>query len=778
MSIEPRKTRSRRNEIRADVRRHKPASPQSQVLGLFRDERSLLLIGVGLVFVAVCSAILMLRPGVATLRPGQRALSDVVSRVEFSVLDEQQLQRVRQQRREAEPRVYRAADEDPVAALEAELLALPRRTRGQGLEQLDAPARDVLDEASLTKLQEVAETQDPDWPKAVRRYADLLREQNLTLIPAERRAEDFQGTIRLPDGTLLPAEQTLSPVGAGRADAQQAGRGREAMAERLSRKLLPATADAFSPVLYPKLLDLTLATLGPTHLLDEAATAKARQSAADRVPESAGVVAYRPGQVLVPAGKAVGDAEWELLQRENHVFREARLGNAVWAQRAGLVGCVAMLTAALGLYCWRHQPRILQNPTRAAGLAATLAGALLVAQLAGLGKGSLTLLGVGPVMLVAMTLCVAYDGRFALGVGGILALLVTLALNLSIGFFLVCFAGLTAVAFLLNDVRSRSKLVEVGGVTGVVLGVAALIVGGLRMDPLAYALKQSAYAALAGLGSGGVVLMFLPFIERAFRITTGMTLLEYQNHALLRRMALEAPGTYNHSLQVASISEEAAASIGADSLLARTACYFHDLGKLRKPDYFIENQSGGENRHMNLNPSMSLLVIIGHVKDGVEMAREYGLPRAFLPFIQQHHGTTLVEYFYREACQRQQQKLAEGNPEAAKPVEDVDYRYPGPKPRSKETAIVMMADTCESATRALAEPTPSRIEGRVGDLFQKRLLDGQFDECPLTLAELDQVRRSIVKSLVGIYHGRVQYPDDKPASQPQMSPAEATAKAG
>jgi hypothetical protein len=280
------------------------------------------------------------------------------------------------------------------------------------------------------------------------------------------------------------------------------------------------------------------------------------------------------------------------------------------------------------------------------------------------------------------------------------------------------------------------------------------------MDPAGYTLVQAAYAALAGLGSGFIVLGVLPFIERVFHITTGMTLLEYQDHPLLRRLALDAPGTYNHSLQVASISEEAANAIGADALLCRVVSYYHDIGKLRKPDYFIENQVSGGNRHLNLNPNMSLLVIIGHVKDGVEMAKEYKLPRVFVPIIQQHHGTTLVEYFYREACQRQQEKLAAGDTDACKPVEDCDYRYPGPRPRSREAAIVMMADTCESACRAMNEPTPARIESRVNDLFQKRLLDGQYDECPLTLRELERIRRSVIKSLIGIYHGRIAYPMD------------------
>jgi putative nucleotidyltransferase with HDIG domain len=221
----------------------------------------------------------------------------------------------------------------------------------------------------------------------------------------------------------------------------------------------------------------------------------------------------------------------------------------------------------------------------------------------------------------------------------------------------------------------------------------------------------------------------------------------------LRRLAVEAPGTYNHSLQVATLSEAAAEAIGANSLLCRVGAYYHDVGKMNKADYFIENQQPGCNRHINLNPSVSLLIIIGHVKDGVELAREYNLPTSLVNFIQQHHGTTLVEYFYHQACTQKDQRQPD-HPA----VSETQYRYPGPKPRVKEIAIVMLADAVESACRAMSEPTASRVETLVHDLALKRLLDGQFDDCDLTMRDLDLIERSMVKTLLGIYHGRIAYP--------------------
>src|SRR5206468_2534541 len=272
--------------------------------------------------------------------------------------------------------------------------------------------------------------------------------------------------------------------------------------------------------------------------------------------------------------------------------------------------------------------------------------------------------------------------------------------------------------FLLDDIRTRSKLIEVGGAAALAMMVAAVAGGFLGFDPWLFVLRNSLYAGAAGLAVGFIVLGILPFVERAFRITTSMTLLELADASqpLLRRLAIEAPGTYSHSLQVAALAEAAAEAIGANALLCRVASYYHDVGKINKADYFVENQAGGENRHLNLSPSVSLLIIIGHVKDGIELAREYNLPNSVVPFIQQHHGTTLVEYFYHQACKKEQL-----NPDPCG-VSETQYRYPGPKPRTKEVAIVMIADAAESACRAMPEPTASRVETLVHDLTMKRLL--------------------------------------------------------
>jgi putative nucleotidyltransferase with HDIG domain len=275
-------------------------------------------------------------------------------------------------------------------------------------------------------------------------------------------------------------------------------------------------------------------------------------------------------------------------------------------------------------------------------------------------------------------------------------------------------------------------------------------------EQLMQTLGAASWAGIGGLAEGAVALslMSVSFLVRSFFMASGMTLFELRDpkQPLLRQLQRQAPGTYNHSLNVASIAEAAADSIGANSLLTYVGGLYHDIGKMNKPEYFVENQSGGRSKHEKLSPAMSLLVIVGHVKDGLEMAREFELPRPVQHFIEAHHGTTLVEFFFHRAKEQAEADEMMENPS------EIEYRYPGPKPRTREVAILMLADAVESATRSMSEPTPARIDQLVRDLANKRLLDGQFDECDLTLKDLRKITESISKTVAAIYHGRIAYP--------------------
>jgi len=252
-----------------------------------------------------------------------------------------------------------------------------------------------------------------------------------------------------------------------------------------------------------------------------------------------------------------------------------------------------------------------------------------------------------------------------------------------------------------------------------------------------------------------IIQSLLPIIEKVFKIATSMTLIDFSdmNNELLKRLAMEAPGTFSHSLLVGSVAETAAEAIGRNGLLCRVGAYYHDIGKINKPNYYVENELGSSSRHKELSPAMSQLIIVGHVKDGVEMAREYKIPAVLRQFIDTHHGTTLIEYFFHEAKKQQNAKNGKEGPPA-----ESEFRYTGPKPKTKEAAIVMLADSSEGALRSTPDITPKKIETIIHNIAMKRLQDGQFDECELSLRELSQIEASMSKSFAGHYHGRIAYP--------------------
>jgi len=301
--------------------------------------------------------------------------------------------------------------------------------------------------------------------------------------------------------------------------------------------------------------------------------------------------------------------------------------------------------------------------------------------------------------------------------------------------------------------RDRASLSRVGLVVGaanVALMFVIELYRGLPDTPVALAFAAM-FAFVGGPLSVGVVSFLLPVFESMFGITTDTRLLELsnQNLPLLKRLSLEAPGTYQHSLAVGNLAEAGAEAIGANSLLLRVCAYYHDVGKLVKPDYFVENQRTG-NPHDNLAPSMSALVIQSHVKEGLEMAREARLPLAIRQGIATHHGTKLIRYFFNRAKER-------GNDEKSE-VRESDYRYSGPKPHTKELGILLLADAVEAAARTLEVPSPGKLQALIDKIFSNDLEDGQLDDCDLTFSELDKVASAFLWVLTSMYHHRIDYP--------------------
>jgi cyclic-di-AMP phosphodiesterase PgpH len=338
-------------------------------------------------------------------------------------------------------------------------------------------------------------------------------------------------------------------------------------------------------------------------------------------------------------------------------------------------------------------------------------------------------------------------------------------------------AGITSV-LLAHEVRRRLQLLQAGIYVGAVTLVLGLLLGTLDIAAV-FGPGSMSHLQVLGTGSlaafGTAVLTsliisgFLPIFEGLFLLTTNISWLELSdlNHKLLRQMQLEAPGTFHHSLVVAALAEAAAEKIGANAPMCRVCSYFHDVGKLSKPGYFIENQhEGGENPHDALTPTMSALIIIAHVKDGVDFAVKHKLNPRIIDVIREHHGDSLVIYFYHKAREQKKleiEKVDRGleNPEDLPVVDEKNFRYPGPRPSSRESGIIALADTIESASRSLRKPTPARIRALVDDLVRQKIQDGQLDDCPLTLRELAILRSSFANTLRSMLHSRIDYPREK-----------------
>ncbi|GAB5520066.1 MAG: HDIG domain-containing protein [Rhodothermales bacterium] len=374
-----------------------------------------------------------------------------------------------------------------------------------------------------------------------------------------------------------------------------------------------------------------------------------------------------------------------------------------------------------------------------------------------------------PVSIAAILLTIIFDSR--VGILATITLAFVGAHLLSFDFeyaFATAFAGALGV-YSVRDIKNRGGFYLSAAV--VFLGYAFILLASFLIEDLPYTRTDIPWANLGnGLmfaGANAALCLFaqplLWAFERGFKITTDLTLLELSdtNRPLIKEMSLRAAGTFNHSLQVANLSESAAQAVGAHALLVRVGALYHDIGKMEKAEYFIENQRGGENPHDRIKPRMSALIIANHVKKGVELAKEEGLPQPLINFILEHHGTTRIEYFYRQAIEEEGEEC----------VLESDFRYPGPRPQSKETAILMLADGIEAACRSLDNPTLKRVEGLVNAIVKARIADGQLDDTDLTFRDLAKIKETFVSILMGIHHVRIKYPGQKKDEEPAADEA-------
>ncbi|MCE9607156.1 MAG: HDIG domain-containing protein [Planctomycetia bacterium] len=460
---------------------------------------------------------------------------------------------------------------------------------------------------------------------------------------------------------------------------------------------------------------------------------------------------YASGTLLAPAGVPITPEALNLLRLEYDAYI-TQLPMPRRLERSLAVFCMIFALYVLcGYYMFYRERRLLSDLLVFCTMLASAIGVIALVHWTTADPWRAELI---PLLLFSMTFGIAYHRDVALILSTSMAIIVAMTGGEGLGEFIVLMGTVATAVLQLDTIRTRGKLIRVGLVSAIVAFLLSLGMSLFDDQPLGETiLRHAGRNALWTFLTGFLMTGLLPYIEKLFGVLTDISLLELgdPSHPLMQELVRRAPGTYNHSINVASIAEAAAEQIGARGLLLRVGAYFHDIGKMLKPNYFVENQGMQASRHENLLPAMSTLIIIAHVKDGADLARQHHLPQPIIDFIEQHHGTTLVEYFYRQAS-----KKSEENPEVGE-VQESSYRYPGPKPQTVETAILMLADSVESASRSLVEPTPSRIENLVEQIGMNKLLDGQFDECGLTLQQLRVVEDSLIKSLIAVYHGRVKY---------------------
>lgn len=489
------------------------------------------------------------------------------------------------------------------------------------------------------------------------------------------------------------------------------------------------------------LREVSSALLKPNMLYNATATERLREEAIATVLP----VMVQKGQKIIGLGEITTEREIMLL---------ADLGLLTaginWNLAFGSLVYTLVALSPLILYLVLFERKSWEKPQQMLllGLILLLTGALA--------KASSILSGLlMPVATASILMTVLVGPRTAI-VGSIsMALMAGALAGFDITYMGVGLIGAAVGTFSVSRMSRRFDLVRAGGLIAMATSLSAIAFGLLQGLGWRALLTNAMWGVTGGMLSAIIGFGVVPFLEKPFGIASTVKMLELSNpnQPLLKRLLVEAPGTYNHSIIVANLAEAAAEAVGADGLLARVGSYFHDVGKLKRPYFFIENQFMMENPHDKYPPSLSALVITAHIKDGVELAREYRLPQIVIDIIQQHHGNTLVGYFFHKAK------------EADETVDEDDYRYPGPTPRSKEAAIVMLADVVEAAVRSLAQPSPNRIDNMVRKIIKERLNDGQLDECDITLKELDSIGTAFVHILSGIFHKRIEYPEKLPEAR-------------
>lgn len=482
---------------------------------------------------------------------------------------------------------------------------------------------------------------------------------------------------------------------------------------------------------------------------DEAATLAAREAAAAAVEP----VTYKKGQNIITQGEAVTEAQHSML-RELGLLTDQNFDFQLYG---GIIGILLLLMFIVALYIRIFQKELIQEPKKILLMCILMVLIVLISMLILQAEARFV-----PFLFGTMLIAMLIGTRIAFVVNIVMSIIIGMIMSDASGLFstnsvsvlLIGIISGSAVVFLCERPMHRMRIVITGLAAGAAGGVASALISMVLSSDLKQSLLNGLYPLLGGLLSAVICIGTLPVWESLFDILTPTKLLELtnSNQPLLRKLALEAPGTHHHSIVVANLAELGAEAIGADTMLVRAAAYYHDIGKLSAPECYTENQDNKQKSfHALLTPAESAAIIRSHTTNGYELALKYKLPMKIRQIIREHHGTTVTGYFYAKAL--------ETDPN----VNIADFTYPGPKPSSKEAAIIMIADSVEAAVRSLPEKTPQNVRAKIDQLIKDRLASGQFDECDISMLELNKLAAEFTQALSAVHHDRIEYPDLKKA---------------
>jgi putative nucleotidyltransferase with HDIG domain len=680
--------------------------------------------------------------------PGDVARRDVKASRDLLIPDEGLTAKKRTEAEVAVPVLY---DHDPqagtaIAARLTEVLGFVRTEVGQGgggtdlLKEMEASYGVRIETAEVRALVSLATSPGTgEWLAGmVNRLYRVKVVGNLKMYERDRdHGLLFRNVATQKESPANPAEKVLGP---------------NDLQGMIRDELRKTDYDAAQVKVLSSLL---LNLLRPSISYNQSETEARRQAARDAVQPI--LIQVKKGEIIVREGERVSaDQVAKLTALRAQGSREVLVG-----QMAGLLlGCFVLIFIA-HRYGQRNIRKYRPENRDLLFLAGTLVGMVLLLKL-----GSFIATAVGsafpyiepaayyyvlPFAAGAMVVRIVLNSEVALIFSVIFAALVGFLFGNSFELFLFALLSSLAGAHWVGRLTVRTSMFRAGARLSMFNFMTIFAIHLVEGQDLGVGLLfELGFGLAGGLLAAVLISGIIPLIEAVFRYTTNLKLVELanMNNPLLRELMFQAPGTYHHSIIVGNLAEAAAETIGANPLLARVAAYYHDIGKVKKPLYFIENVGSGENKHDKLAPSMSALILMAHLKDGVEMAKEHRLGRSLVDIIRQHHGTSLMKYFYDRAMQREERE-----------IDEYDYRYPGPKPQTREAALIMLADAVEAASRTLHDPTPARIQGMVQKIVNNIFIDGQLDECELTLKDLHNIAKSFNRVLGGIFHHRVEYPE-------------------